>query len=195
MTTTTEINYKDYAAKGIDYETYRNNHQHQISLGNAVMHAEYLPINLQRSERITKQVVLLPQITAALNQLNTHKTWLLISEHWCGDAAQIVPVIAKVAAASNGKIDLKIVYRDENLALMDAHLTGTSRSIPKLIVLNNNYEVVTTWGPRPAAAQEMVLKLKSNPETAANYAEELHKWYAQNKQVAIQEELVKLLVD
>lgn len=194
MTTTNQINYKTYIDKGIDYETYHNNHQHQITLGNAVTHAEYLPINLQRSERISKQLILLPELQNALNALESNCTWLVISEHWCGDAAQIVPVIAKVAAAANGKINLKIVYRDENLELIDAHLTGTSRSIPKLIQLNTNNEVVKTWGPRPNAAQEMVVKLKSNPETASSYAEELHKWYAQNKQKAIQEELLAFLV-
>lgn len=31
----------------------------------------------------------------------------------------------------------------------------------------------------------MVIAFKSNPETAPKYADELHKWYAQNKQQAI----------
>jgi hypothetical protein len=71
---------------------------------------------------------------------------LVISEHWCGDTAQIVPVNAKIAAAAKGKITLRIIYSDKNLELMDAYLTLTNRSITKLICLNKNNEVVKTCG-------------------------------------------------
>jgi hypothetical protein len=39
--------------------------------------------------------------------------WLVISESWSDDCAELVPV-HWMASESKGKIDLKIVLRDEN---------------------------------------------------------------------------------
>ena len=86
-----------------------------------------------------------------------------------------------------------IVFRDENPALTDAFLTNGTRSIPKLIVLNEEGELLGTWGPRPAAAQQLVIELKSNPATAPTYAEQLHLWYARNRCADLQQEIISLL--
>ena len=110
-----------------------------------------------------------------------------------GDAAQNVPVLAAIAQASKGKIDLRIVFRDENLELMDAFLTNGGRSIPKLIQLNEAWEVMTTWGPRPEVAQNLVMELKANAETVDNYAEQLHLWYAKNRSEELVKEITALL--
>jgi hypothetical protein len=123
-----------------------------------------------------------------------HKTyWLILAEHWCGDAAQTLPAFQKVAGLSMGIIDMKLVYRDENPELMDAYLTGERRSIPKLIQLDAHYHVTGIWGPRPNEAQKLVKELKSNPATAATYSTELHKWYAHDKQKVLEGEIMKLV--
>jgi thioredoxin-like negative regulator of GroEL len=44
---------------------------------------------------------------------------MVISEGWCGDGAQLIPVFDKMVAESDGKIDMKIVLRDENEELMN----------------------------------------------------------------------------
>jgi hypothetical protein len=49
---------------------------------------------------------------------------------------------------------------------------------PKLIQLNEVWEVMSNWGPRPEVAQNLVMELKANAETVDNYAEQLHLWYA-----------------
>ena len=46
-----------------------------------------------------------------------------------------------MAKESGENIELKIVLRDENEELMNEFLTNGSRSIPKLIVLDENLEV------------------------------------------------------
>ena len=58
--------------------------------------------------------------------------WLIITEGWCGDAAQCIPTIEKIAAESKN-IETHYVLRDENLDLIDEYLTNNARSIPKLI--------------------------------------------------------------
>jgi hypothetical protein len=45
--------------------------------------------------------------------LKNEYIWMVISEGWCGDGAQLIPVFDKMVAESDGKIDMKIVLRDE----------------------------------------------------------------------------------
>jgi len=90
---------------------------------------------------------------------------------------------------SDGKIDLRFIYRDENLELIDAHLTdGRSRSIPILIQLDSDYNYISSYGPRPAEAQKLVMSLLSRQEP---YSIPLHTWYAKDKQQSIQSDIAK----
>ena len=59
---------------------------------------------------------------------------LVLSEDWCGDAVNTVPVVAKLAERAPNT-DLRVLGRDDNPDLIDAHLTGSSRSIPVVIAL------------------------------------------------------------
>ena len=117
----------------------------------------------------------------------------MIAEGWCGDAAQILPMLHKIAEASN-KIDLKIVFRDENEALMNNFLTNGSKSIPKIIILDNQQNVINSWGPRPSIATKMVLDFKEkNGQLDANFKKDLQIWYNKDKGNTTQEDLIKLL--
>lgn len=189
----TKTEYQSYFLNGIGYSQYRQESGQSIDEQTDEKMKEYIHLNDHRMNRLDKNYVPGEEILAALKALPGKINWLVISEHWCGDAAQNVPVLHKIAEASEGKIELRIVYRDKNLTLMDAHLTGTSRSIPKLIQLNEEFEVVAEWGPRPATAQELVVSLRSNPETRDGYANELHKWYAFNRSQDLEIEILKLL--
>ena len=88
--------------------------------------------------------------------------WLVFSETWCGDAAHNLPFIAKWA--EHAGVDMRIILRDENTELMDEFLTNGGRSIPKLVRLNENFEVLGTWGPRPTPLMEEYAKWKAKPE-------------------------------
>ena len=136
---------------------------------------------------------ILPEKENAFDTKNK-RYWLVISEFWCGDAAQIMPVIEALTIATDGGLETRVVFRDEHPSLMDAFLTNGSRSVPKIIQLNDQFEVLGSWGPRPKAAQELVVQLKSNPETAGNYSEWLHKWYADDHQRTTQKELIDFIV-
>lgn len=187
------MDYQSYFAKGISFDSYLSKLTDEIATGGGGDHAEYLPQNYQRIKRILRTTHLQESILQVIKALEHPVKWLVISEGWCGDAAQIVPVLQLLAEASNGRIELRIVYRDENEALMAAHLTNGSKSIPKLIQLDPDFKFIAEWGPRPAAAQRLVMELKSSPDTAANYADKLHKWYADNKTLEIQNELINVL--
>lgn len=154
----------------------------------------YGTMNLQRMKRLNKTIQLNEELVSVLNKINHHITFLVITEGWCGDAAQNVPVFNKLALESN-KIDLKLILRDDNLEVIDAFLTNGGRSIPKLIAVNSEtLEIIGTWGPRPDAAQFMVTEFKKIPNgDYTEFVKEVQLWYARDKTNAMQTELIELL--
>ncbi len=154
----------------------------------------YIAINQQRVKRIRKTVRLTDATRAAVETMPVGLKWLVITEHWCGDGAQILPVVEAVEQAAGGKVEVRAVFRDQNLEVMDAFLTNGTRSIPKVVGLDAEGRVYGTFGPRPEEASDLVKEIKADPDRAHTYSEVLHKWYATDKQQAIQRELVRDLV-
>lgn len=147
-------------------------------------------VNIVRMGRLDKLAKLNdPLKSALLNQ--PEQKWVLLVEGWCGDAAQNLPVIAKMADFAF-KVDLQIMLRDDNLDIMDKFLTSKSRSIPKLISVDENNKVLFTWGPRPKKMQDKAMELKKAKQ---EYAEEVHKLYAKDRATSIIQEFTALLND
>ncbi|GAC1367236.1 MAG: thioredoxin family protein [Hymenobacter sp.] len=154
----------------------------------------YAQLNQQRMARLDKTVQVQPALRDAVQGLTQRYLWVVITEGWCGDAAQVVPVLEAVARASEGRIDTRYLLRDENLPVIDRYHTHGSRSIPKLIVLRaDTLTEVATWGPRPAAAHELVLRLKGEGMVLKEFATHLHTWYAHDKTQTTQQELLALV--
>ena len=116
---------------------------------------------------------------------------LLLSEDWCGDAVNTVPVVAKLAELSPN-VDLRVLARDENRDLMDAHLTGRSRSIPVVIALDEQFRERGWWGPRPSALQTWVLGEGRALEKDERYRR-IRAWYARDRGRSTLEEVVRML--
>ncbi len=195
-TTNTLIKKSDYAAyleKGIGYNQYKQQMAEDLALNADLKIKEYINLNQRRMHRVEKTFTAGSIILEQIKNLKQKTYWLLLTEHWCGDASQTLPVFNEIAELSGGKIEMRMVYRDQNPELMDAYLTNTTRSIPKLIQLDVHFNVTGIWGPRPTVAQSLVKKLKSNTATAATYASELHFWYAKDKQQSLEAEISKLL--
>jgi hypothetical protein len=152
----------------------------------------YSLLNDQRMKRLDKTIKISEETIREFQKVSAPQTWLVITESWCGDAAQNLPVLNKIATASN-YIDLKVVLRDENLALMDLFLTNGGRSIPKLIVLDNDNNVIDSWGPRPTVATKMVADYKEkNGVLDKEFKQDLQIWYNKDKGQSIQEDFVSL---
>ncbi len=154
----------------------------------------YTRMNVQRMNRLDKQISLKESLKEKLENLESEWIWLVITEGWCGDAAQNIPAIHKMAEVTPN-IELKMILRDENPEIMDQYLTGGSRSIPKLVCLDaESLEEIGTWGPRPQTVQEKAMQWKDDPEISKEeWAEKLHKWYAENKTEEQQEEFEQLM--
>lgn len=152
-------------------------------------------INAQRIKRIDKQCVINEDLQVLVSKITARQHWLIITESWCGDGAQCIPVIAKIAALNNN-IKLELVFRDEHLDLIDCFLTNGSRSIPKLICKDESTDEINfIWGPRPKTIQDKVLELKKNNPaiTHDELVKNIHLWYAHDKTQSIQLEFMDLL--
>lgn len=131
--------------------------------------------------------------TERIESLSRNWRLLVISEDWCGDASNLVPVIARLAEASP-RVDLRIVKRDENPDLMDAYLTDGSRSIPIVVVLDQDFRPVGRWGPRPAELQEFVLREKrAGLRPNAVIYRDTRRWYATDHGESTLRELIEVL--
>ena len=121
-------------------------------------------------------------------------TWklLVLMEDWCIDATATMAPLARFADAAS-TFDLRVLDRDDNLALMDEHLTnGTARSIPVVIVLDETGTERGWWGPRPADLQAWFESAGREMDKDARYRE-LRKWYARDRGLTTMEEIVALV--
>ncbi len=155
----------------------------------------YTRMCLQRMIRWNKTSKVSEQLEQLIRKVNRPQVWLVITEAWCGDGAQSIPHLAKLADL-NPLITLKIVIRDEHPELMDAYLTNGNRSIPKMIAITADLQQeLFTWGPKPKFLIELHAAFKQNSEgrSYSDFLEEVHLWYAKNKQKDLESEIYPLI--
>lgn len=189
-------------AKGISYGTFLQltnellKHGKTTGTNQGADYVNYTKLNIHRMKRLDKSVEINDDLKTVISKIKTPQTWLVISEAWCGDAAQNVPILQKMADLSD-HIELKIILRDENLELMDLYLTNGSQSIPKLIALENkSLNELYTWGPRPATIQNIVNDFKlSNTTEKSVIKEKIQIAYNHDKSLSIQNEFFILLTN
>ena len=153
---------------------------------------DFIRLNLQRSIRVSKTYTPSDELREAVLQIDEPQIWMVLSENWCGDSAQILPQIAKIAELSE-HIDLRILARDSHSDIMDEYLTKGKRSIPKLVAFTENGKELFQWGPRPAEAVEIFAEGLAAGEPKSAILAKLHGWYARNRGKAIEEEFIKAL--
>jgi len=156
--------------------------------------AHYAELNETRMNRLEKTITIADEIIQKLQNCSKNYIWLVLAESWCGDAAQILPVIHKMSEVSPA-IHFKIVLRDDHDALMQQFLTNGGKAIPKLIILDaQTLEVVADWGPRPQGAKQLIVDYKSVHGVVDETAKiELQKWYLHDKGSSIQQEILEIM--
>jgi hypothetical protein len=187
---------QEFLNNSLSYISYRNLIDILLSEGkttgnnNESSMIEYTKLNVRRMNRIDKTTVINEEFKGLIKN---KQHWVVITEGWCGDAANIVPVIAKMSEQSDN-VELHILLRDENTGVMTEYLTNGARSIPLLIVLDENFDELFVWGPRPADLQQYVLDFKKQ---ARFDIEELKKniqmWYFKDNTVSKQKEIIELI--
>lgn len=184
--------------QAVSYSTYRKTLNDLVEEGKTTgtnqeeWLVDYTRLNVQRMNRWDKTWTVPEALEQQLLAIETPMIWLTITEGWCGDAAQVVPIVEKLAAV-NPLIRHRLILRDENLEIMDQYLTNGTRSIPKIILMKEeDLTVVGTWGPRPSSAQKLLEELKQNGSLPKEELyNQLHAWYAKNKGMEVAQEFMK----
>lgn len=125
----------------------------------------------------------------------TGRQWhlLVISEEWCNDAVNLLPWLEAMVKTSP-QLDMRFIERDQNLDLMDQHLTsGTKRAIPVVLVLDDEFIEVGWWGPRPHAMQQWHGSHEAQALTKEERYKELRARYARDRGVSTMEEVTQLI--
>jgi hypothetical protein len=182
------------------YQEYRNHISalllKGLSTGNTQSEdlTHYSTLNEVRMNRLDKTIAVPEELQQRLKAIKHNYVLLVLSEGWCGDAAQIVPVINKMQA-ENPNLELRLVLRDDNAELMDEYLTNGARSIPKLVLVNKETGVALgSWGPRPLGAAQLIRDYKERDGKITEEAKtELQKWYLHDKGLSTMEEITLLI--
>ena len=166
MTTMAGLDLQPYWDAAFPWETYRTEHIHaHEALWDGVWTRARVPAwAVQRGEEIGGR-------------------WrmLVISEDWCGDASNTLPVLARLAEALP-TLELRVARRDENPELMDEFLTDGARSIPIAVLLRDDFTVAGHWGPRPAELQAFTLAEKRKGErSTSDIYRDVRRWYARDR--------------
>ncbi|MFM9008096.1 MAG: thioredoxin family protein, partial [Bacteroidota bacterium] len=156
---------------------------------------EKAKLNRQRMKRLDKTYHPGTELTEVCHALNMTCDMLVLTEGWCGDASQLVPLLHRMAAESGGRIRDCYLLRDEHPELMDLFLTGSRRSIPKAVFVDaQTGRVYGSWGPRPASiSKRYAVTREGGTHSKEELHTLLHTWYAEDKGQAFEADMLQLL--
>src|SRR4051812_34707057 len=94
---------ESFIAKAISYDEYRRMIDAFIMIGKSTAKKdsdnllEYSKLNVVRMNRLDKTIEVIPELKQVVEQIDKTETWVILTEGWCGDAAQTIPVFDKLA--------------------------------------------------------------------------------------------------
>jgi hypothetical protein len=184
---------KNYWQQAVTFEEYLSEAERRMTVQDPKDdHNEYYELGLQRMNRTLKTFKRDEEALSKLKAKNFTGKILIISEPWCGDASATVPALAEFFKGEN---EVKIFCRDSDTSLIDQFLTDGSQSIPKVLILNEDFFLKNVWGPRPKFGNDLLKKFKSNPETypREEFYNDLQVYYAKNRGKDVIEEILELI--
>jgi hypothetical protein len=114
--------------------------------------------NREQFEQNEKDVELKPEDVQVFRDLPQPINVMALAEDWCGDVVANVPVLGRLAQASNGKLNVRIHLRDQEPGsqIMDQYLNkGQFKSIPTLVFLDGNFRELGVWIERPDSVTKL----------------------------------------
>lgn len=154
---------------------------------------QYTQLNNSRMRRWDKTLKFNEEAVAKIKSIKQKIKWVVLTESWCGDASPAIPVMYKITEL-NPNISLSLILRDENLDVMNKFLTNGSMSIPKLIAIDKEDIVVSTWGPRSINATKLVEAYKEeHGKLSPEFKQDLQVFYNKDKGQSVLEDLLLLL--
>jgi hypothetical protein len=110
---------------------------------------------------------------------------------WCLDAIGVVPHLAKLAEL-NPLVELRNFVRDENLHLMNSHLTNGTQSIPVIIAYNSDWTERGWWGPLPSELWNWYMETGRNIPKPEKYLYK-RQWFARDHGVSSMREITDMV--
>jgi hypothetical protein len=187
---------QDFIDSALTYSAYRQGINDLLSSPAVDEHAEKMRPYIVKNVKLMESYDQTSKVTEALQtalEAAPATNWIVITEGWCGDAAFNIPLIAAIEKRFPQKVNLKFFLRDSNLELIDANLTDGGRSIPKLIILSEDFKELGNWGPRPAELQILIKNWKSEGQSLKEYLPKVHEWYDTDSTQSLQRELLSLV--
>lgn len=186
---------QNYWDKAITFDEYLQIANQRLNNPDNAKDIEYKPyyeLGIQRMDRTLKKFVIDEEQLNELKSKNFDGKILIISEAWCGDASATVPALVKFFEGQN---EVKIFLRDSDTSLIDQFLTNGTQSIPKVIILDQDFKVKNSWGPRPKFGHDLLLKFKANPEEYPKelFYNDLQVYYSRNRGKDSIQEILELL--
>lgn len=186
---------ENYWAQGISFEEYIQIAKERLehpSTQQEIDYKQYYELGLQRMDRTLKKYIPDEEQLKELAAKNFDGKILIISEAWCGDASATVPALVTFFKGHN---EVKIFLRDNDKSLINQFLTNGTESIPKVIILDKDFNVKDSWGPRPQYGKELLMKHKADPEgyPKDQFYNDLQLYYAKNRGKDAVQEILDLL--
>lgn len=188
------MNLKNYVNKGMSFNEYDAHVKDVIENGNKEdSYYSYYEMNLRRSERIYKTLKISEAQQEAIKNIDKKVQFIIITEGWCGDASQILPVVQRFAEL-NSNLSTRYFLRDSEEDLMNNYLTNGAKSIPIIVgVDEESGEEIFKWGPRPAWGSDLLASYKNEEMTKDEFVLAVQKQYNKDKGVSIISEILKLI--
>lgn len=185
-------NYWDKAITFEDYLQIANQRLNHPDNEKDIEYKPYYELGIQRMDRALKKMVIDEEQRNELKSKNFDGKILIISEAWCGDASATVPALVNFFEGHN---DVRIFLRDTDTTLIEQFLTDGTQSIPKVIILDKEFTVKNSWGPRPKYGHELLMKYKANPEAYPKdlFYNDLQVYYSRNRGKDSIQEILELL--
>jgi Thioredoxin len=114
--------------------------------------------NREQVEQNEKDLQLKPEDVQAFRELPETVNVMALAEDWCGDVVANLPVLGRLAAESNGKLNVRIHLRDQEPGsqIMDQYLNkGQFKSIPTFVFLDGDFNDVGVWIERPSSVTKL----------------------------------------
>lgn len=183
------MNFQSY----LNYFSEIMENSHPAKPYNNPAYVDFVKLNLSRVNRWLKHGIIDKALQHVVKKIDKPQRWIIITEPWCGDAAQIVPFIQRIAEL-NPLIQTDYELRDSPPFRINQYLTdGRSKSIPMLVAKDENGNDIFKWGPRPQPAQSLYKGLSNKKAGFEEIKIALQQWYNKDKGQTEEHELEALL--
>jgi hypothetical protein len=169
----------------------------QDIFGSGTSYAEWIagaenPQNKQAMEEMLASQALDPQVEAHLQALPRVVHVVAIAEDWCGDVVRHVPVLQRMAQASD-KVKVAFITREQHKDVFARFLTNGGEAIPKFIFLSNEFVECGNWGPMPSDCRRLIARGKGCGDVKAAREKVAALYQADSDKRMVVEELLELL--